>query len=79
MYYSDNAHYMTGSLETLVIKNIQINGYSMTYRYKWSIFNVGIDINTEDFITNTVTFIIHPEKIIFDIIDYDKPSTADKL
>ncbi|ANI28333.1 hypothetical protein PL78_00560 [Yersinia entomophaga] len=79
MYYSEDARYAAGSLEILEIKNIQLNDYSMTYRYQWYIFNACLDINTQDYITNAVTFIVHPEKIIFDIIDYDKPSTADEL
>lgn len=79
MYYSENAQYTTGSLEILDIINLKDNYYSMTYSYQWYIFNPCLDINTEELLTNTVTFIVHPEKITFDIINNDRPSTADEL
>jgi hypothetical protein len=42
-------------------------------------FNLCLDISTEEFVTNAVTFIVHPKKVIFDIINNKKPSTADEL
>lgn len=79
MYYSEDARYKVGSLEILDIHNVKANGYSMTYCYQWYIFNACLDINTEESLTNAVTFIVHPEKIVFDIINNDRPSTADEL
>lgn len=79
MYYSENAQYTEGSLEILDISTLKDNRYSMSYCYRWYIFNPCLDINTEDLLTNTVTFIVHPQKIIFDIINNDRPSTADEL
>lgn len=79
MYYSEDARYTPGSLEILEITNLKDNQHSMTYRYQWYIFNACLDINTEEILTNTVTFIVHPEKIIFDIISNDRPSPADEL
>ncbi|MBO1550576.1 hypothetical protein [Yersinia pseudotuberculosis] len=79
MYYSEDARYTLGSLEILEIKNLKENQHSMTYQYNWYIFNACLDINTEEFLTNTVTFIVHPEKIVFDIISNDRPSPADEL
>ncbi|MFJ1177768.1 hypothetical protein AB8P57_06345 [Yersinia enterocolitica] len=79
MYYSENAQYTEGSLEILDISALKGNRYSMSYCYRWYIFNPRLDINTEDLLTNTVTFIVHPQKIIFDIINNDRPSTADEL
>ncbi|WP_145507097.1 hypothetical protein [Yersinia alsatica] len=79
MYYSEDARYKVGSLEILDIHNVKANCYSMTYCYQWYIFNPCLDINTEESLTNAVTFIVHPEKIVFDIINNDRPSTADEL
>lgn len=79
MYYSENARYTAGSLEILDIYPLEGDRYSMSYRYQWHIFNPCLDINTQDSLTNAVTFIVHPEKIIFDIINNDRPSTADEL
>ncbi|AJJ65021.1 hypothetical protein [Yersinia aldovae] len=79
MYYSEDAHYTPGSLEILEIMHIEDNRYSMTYRYQWYIFNACLDINTEELLTNAVTFIVHPKRILFDIINNDRPSTADEL
>lgn len=79
MYYSEDARYTAGSLEILEITNLEDNRYSMTYRYQWHIFNACLDICAEESLTNSVTFIVHPEKIIFDIISNDRPSTVDEL
>ncbi|AKP34585.1 hypothetical protein [Yersinia aleksiciae] len=79
MYYSENARYTIGSLEILDISQLKENYYSMSYCYQWHIFNPCLDINTEESLTNAVTFIVHPEKIVFDIINNDRPSTADEL
>ncbi|CFR11078.1 hypothetical protein [Yersinia kristensenii] len=79
MYYSENAQYTPGSLDILDITALKDNCYSMTYSYQWYIFNPCLDINAEESLTNTVTFIVHPEKITFDIINNDRPSTADEL
>ncbi|WP_338628854.1 hypothetical protein [Yersinia intermedia] len=79
MYYSENAKYTEGSLEILDISHLEENYYSMTYCYQWHIFNPCLDINTEESLTGAVTFIVHPEKITFDIINNDRPSTADEL
>ncbi|MGE4801381.1 hypothetical protein AB8989_13480 [Yersinia hibernica] len=78
-YYSENAQYTLGSLEIIDIFALKDNCYSMTYCYRWYIFNPCLDINTEESVTSTVTFIVHPQKIIFDIINNDRPSTADEL
>ncbi|WP_145484001.1 hypothetical protein [Yersinia rohdei] len=79
MYYSENAKFTADSLVILDITYLEDNCYSMTYSYGWHIFNPCLDINTEESLTDTVTFIVHPEKIIFDIINKDRPSTADEL
>ncbi|CNF03278.1 hypothetical protein [Yersinia mollaretii] len=79
MYYSENARYTAGSLEILDIFQLEDTHYSMSYCYQWHIFNPCLDINTEESLTNAVTFIVHPEKIVFDIINNDRPSTADEL
>ncbi|CNK78549.1 Uncharacterised protein [Yersinia frederiksenii] len=79
MYYSENARYSAGSLEILDITELKVSCYSMTYCYQWYIFNPCLDINTEESLTDTVRFVVHPDKIIFDIINKDRPSTADEL
>ncbi|CNH15890.1 hypothetical protein [Yersinia pekkanenii] len=79
MSYSENARYGVGSLEILDISHLEDYHYSMSYCYQSHIFNPCLDIETEESLINAVTFIVHPKKITFDIINNDRPSTADEL
>ncbi|WAS99927.1 hypothetical protein [Rouxiella chamberiensis] len=78
-YYSPNARYTPGSL---VIKSIELKdnqAYSMSYRYDWTIFNGCLDLNAEEDSIETVSFILKPEGLEFDIIDFDSVGTENEL
>ncbi len=55
-FYSESARYAEDSLEILDIVPQDDGGYSMSYRYKWGIFNACLDINSEDIINDSVRF-----------------------
>ncbi|MGO4742979.1 hypothetical protein [Serratia quinivorans] len=78
-FYSENARYTEGSLEILDIHALSDSLYSMSYRYKWTIFNACLDISAEEYIRESVTFSVAASGLIFDIIDNSRPSTADEL
>ncbi|OKB68144.1 hypothetical protein BHU62_03895 [Serratia marcescens] len=78
-FYSESARYAEDSLEILDIVPQGASDYSMSYRYKWGIFNACLDINSEAFIKDSVRFRVTERGLIFDIIDNSRPSTADEL
>lgn len=78
-FYSESARYAEGSLEILDIQNVSSNEYSMSYRYKWTIFNACLDISAEEYISDSVAFSVAETGLTFDIIDNSRPSTADEL
>lgn len=78
-FYSESARYAEGSLEILDIQNVSSNQYSMSYRYKWTIFNACLDISAEEYISDSVAFSVVETGLTFDVIDYSRPSTADEL
>jgi hypothetical protein len=78
-FYSESARYAEGSLEILDIHELSSSQYSMSYRYKWTIFNACLDIRAEEYISDSVTFSLAETGLIFDIIDNSRPSTADEL
>lgn len=78
-FYSENARYSEGSLEILDIHKLSDHEYSMSYRYKWTIFNACLDINAEEYINESVIFSVTESSLCFDIIDNSRPSTADEL
>lgn len=78
-YYSQNARYTPG---TLVIKSIELlhnQLYSMSYTYDWTIFNGCLDLNSEEDAKETVSFIVKPNGLEFDIIDFDSAGTENEL
>lgn len=79
VFYSENARYVEDSLEILDIVPQGVDDYSMSYRYKWGIFNACLDINSEESISDGVRFRATERGLIFDIIDNSRPSTADEL
>lgn len=78
-FYSENARYSERSLEILDIHKLSDHEYSMSYRYKWTIFNACLDINAEEYINESVIFSVTESSLCFDIIDNSRPSTADEL
>ncbi|CAI1649200.1 Uncharacterised protein [Serratia quinivorans] len=78
-FYSESARYAEGSLEILDIQELSSSQYSMSYRYKWTIFNACLDISAEEYISDSVTFSLTEAGLIFDLIDNSRPSTADEL
>ncbi len=78
-FYSESARYAEDSLEILDIVQQGDNDYSMSYRYKWGIFNACLDINSEDTINDSARFQVTEQGLIFDIIDNSRPSAADEL
>ncbi|CAM3837619.1 hypothetical protein [Serratia silvae] len=78
-FYSENARYVEGSLEIIEINCISNSEYSMSYRYQWSIFNACLDISSEEYINDTVTFTLTEKGLMFEVIDNSRPSTADEL
>jgi hypothetical protein len=78
-YFSENARYEPNSLQIVSIAAIGENCYSMNYQYRWTIFNGCLDINANEFSTQSVTFHVKPEGLEFDIINLFKGSTAEEL
>ena len=78
-YFSENARYEPNSMEIVSITQTGESIYSMSYRFKWTIFNGCLDINADEFTTQNVTFSVTPEGLEFDIIDMSRGTTADEL
>lgn len=78
-YFSENARYEANSLQIVSITQISKNQYSMTYQFRWTIFNACLDINAEEFTTQSATFCVKPEGVEFDIIELNKGTVAEEL
>lgn len=78
-YFSENAHYETNSLQIVSITQIDKNYYSMTYQFKWTIFNGCLDINADELTKQSVTFRVKPDGLEFDIIECFQGSAAEEL
>ncbi|AEX53206.1 hypothetical protein GRAQ_02433 [Rahnella aquatilis CIP 78.65 = ATCC 33071] len=78
-YFSENAHYETNSLQIVSITQIDKNYYSMTYQFKWTIFNGCLDINADELTKQSVTFRVKPDGLEFDIIESFQGSAAEEL
>ena len=78
-FYSENARYVEGSLEIIEINCVNNSEYSMSYRYQWSIFNACLDISSDEYINDSVTFTVTAKGLLFEVIDNSRPSTVDEL
>ncbi|MGC6387802.1 hypothetical protein ACMV8I_09065 [Ewingella sp. S1.OA.A_B6] len=78
-YYSENAQYTLGSLKVMSITAINNDVYSMSYQFKWSMFNDCLDINAEEITSEKVTFKVKTYALVFDIIDTQRSAMADEL
>lgn len=78
-FYSENARYAEDSLEIIELKSSSSNEYSMSYRYQWSVFNACLDISSDEYINDSVTFTVTEKGLVFEVIDNSRPSTADEL
>ncbi|MEG3134730.1 hypothetical protein SC206_14260 [Rouxiella sp. T17] len=78
-YYSPNARYTPGSLVIKSVEQKSNQTYSMSYSYDWTIFNGCLDLNAEEDSKETVSFIIKPDGLEFDIIDFDSVGTENEL
>ncbi|MBU9816164.1 hypothetical protein J1781_15055 [Rahnella sp. C60] len=78
-YFSENARYETNSLQIVSIMEISKNYYSMTYQFKWTIFNACLDINADELTKQSVAFQVKPDGLEFDIIDCFKGSASEEL
>jgi len=55
-YYSENSQYTPDSLKVLAITPLDDGRYSMSYGFKWTIFNGCLDINADEYTTERVSF-----------------------
>ena len=78
-YFSENARYEANSLQIVSITQIGKNYYSMTYQFRWTIFNGCLDINADELTKQSVTFRVKAHGLEFDIIDTFKGSCAEEL
>lgn len=78
-YFSENARYEPNSLQIVSIRQIDKNYYSMTYQFRWTIFNGCLDINAQEFTTQSVTFQVKADGLEFDIIELSKGTMAEEL
>jgi hypothetical protein len=78
-YYSPNARYTPGSLVIKSIGHRNNQSYSMTYTYDWTIFNGCLDLNSAEDAKESVSFLVKPEGLEFDIIDFDSATTENEL
>jgi hypothetical protein len=78
-YYSENAQYTPGSLKVTSITPIGNESYSMSYQFKWTIFNGCLDINSDESTTERVSLNVKPHALEFDIIDTIRSTMTDEL
>lgn len=78
-YYSENAQYTPDSLQITSIDLVDKSVYSMSYQFKWTIFNGCLDINAEEFTSEKVSFKVKTHALEFDIIDTARSAMADEL
>lgn len=78
-YYSENAQYTPGSLNILSITMLDKDEYSMSYQFKWTIFNGCLDINAEEFTSEKVSFKVKTDALEFDIIDTERSAMGEEL
>ncbi|MBU9857010.1 hypothetical protein [Rahnella bonaserana] len=78
-YFSENARYEPNSLQIMSIDETGGHCYSMNFQFRWTIFNGCLDINAQEFTTQSVTFQVKPEGLEFDIIDLFKGLAAEEL
>ncbi len=78
-YYSYNARYTPGSLVIKSIELLKNQVYSMSYTYDWTIFNGCLDLNAAEVSKESVSFIVKPEGLEFDIIDFSSAGTENEL
>lgn len=78
-YYSESSQYTPGSLKIMSITATSNEQYSMSYRFKWSIFNGCLDINAEEFTNECVSFKVKNHGLEFDIIDTKRSTSAEEL
>ncbi|MBS0968289.1 MULTISPECIES: hypothetical protein [Yersiniaceae] len=78
-YYSDNARYEAGSLTVTGLEPLSAHVYSMTYRYRWTIFNGCLDIDAAEQREERITFTHSGSQLCFNIIDNSRPSPSDEL
>lgn len=78
-YYSENSQYTPDSLKIISITAIGNDQYSMSYGFKWTIFNACLDINVDEFTTERVSFKVKGHGLEFDIIDTQRSTSAEEL
>jgi len=78
-YYSDNARYEAKSLTVTQLTQLSERTYSMTYCYRWTIFNGCLDIDAVEQREESITFTHSGSQLCFNIIDNSRPSPSDEL
>jgi len=78
-WYSQNALLVPDSFVIISISAIAPSFFKMHYHYQWNVFNACLNINESETQTETVTFQVVPEGLLFDIIENQRPSPADEL
>ncbi|EIC82359.1 hypothetical protein [Serratia sp. M24T3] len=78
-YYSYNARYTPDSLVITSIELLNNQSYSMSYAFDWTIFNGCLDLNSVENSNESVSFIVKPEGLEFDIIDFSSAGTESEL
>ncbi|QKJ86203.1 hypothetical protein PMPD1_1238 [Paramixta manurensis] len=78
-WYSQNALLVPHSLKIITIESIEAERYKMLYSFEWNVFNACLDINATETAQETVEFKIIPGALVFELINDERPSTADEL
>jgi len=78
-FYSENAYYISNSLEISSITLIDNNNYVMNYTFRWEVFNGCLDINAQETMIEKVSFKVQPDCLEFDIINFEPSGTENEL
>lgn len=78
-WYSQNAQLVPESIKIILIAAVAPGRFKMHYRFEWNLFSPCQDLNEIVVREESVTFLILPGEIRFEVIDNARPSPADEL
>lgn len=78
-WYSQNAQRVPDSFKIIFVDAVAPDRFKMLYHFEWNLFSPCQDLNEIVAREESVTFVILPDEIRFDVIDNARPSPADEL
>lgn len=78
-WYSESAQLNENSFRVKSVEQVTTNRFKMFYDFEWNLFSPCLDLNEVTRREEQVTFNVHAGALHFEVVDNQRPGTADEL